>query len=352
MINHPAADDVESPSVIEALLGRPRFRENVWRIRPDDQPSEIETLQGVFDVNTAQARAFLRIRPHCTPHNSIDVISARSGVSRDRVIADLLPLLEFGLLASPSPSDESPPSTDDVSRALMGAADLWGRELSATLIANQLRTEVMPRSLLQGWLLEMYHYISDFPVAIHYAADLAEGELRDVLLRYAGEERGHERFVLRSLQAMGLTAAEVTASRPLASTRAVQLMMRSLFTIHPATALLMAHMVEASEIPHEDLRQLQQEIEAHQQLPKDCLAPIFEHQAIDAALGHRTLLERHRHLLPTGPRTLLDAIVGGLHDLKHMFELQTQETDAYYRDLRGNFLPPQPVDYRSLDAGS
>jgi len=346
------AGSVESPGTIEALLGRPRLRENVWRIRPDAPASELETLQGVFEVETARALGFMRIRSHCTPHNSLDVIAARSGVPRERVIADLFSLLEPGVLVRPDRHDGADPAQEQVADVLMGAAGLWGRELSAGLIANRLCEDVLPRSLLQGWLLEMYHYVADFPQAIRFAAERAEGELRDVLQRYAAEERGHETFVLRSLQAIGLSPAEVLGSRPLASTRAVMLMMRALFSVHPAAALLMAHMVEASEVPHEDLRRLRREIEDRQQLPAGALAPIFEHQAIDASLGHQTLLDRHRHLLPTGPRALLDGIVGGLHDLKHMFELQTQEIESYYRELRGKFLPPQPVDYPSLEVGS
>lgn len=346
------ASNVESPCPIESLLGRPKLRENVWRIRPDAAASELETLQGVFEVETARALEFMRVRSHCTPHNSLDVIATRSGVSRERVVADLFSLIEPAVLVGPGRHDSAAASATQVAGVLMAAASLWGRELSATLIANRLCEEIQPRSMLQGWLLEMYHYVADFPAAIQFAANIAEGELRDLLHRYAAEERGHEKFVLRSLELIGLSSAEVQGSRPLASTRAVMLMMRSLFSIHPATVLLMAHMVEASEAPHEDLRQLRRKIEFRQQLPPDSLAPIFEHQAIDASLGHQTLLSRHCHLLPTGPRALLDEIVGGLHDLKHMFELQTLEVQAYYRELGGKFLPPQPVNYESLEAES
>jgi len=346
------ASNVELPCAVEALLGRPRLRENVWRIRPGEQASELETLQGVFEVETARALVFMRIRSHCTPHNSLDVIATRSGVSRERVIADLFSLIEPAVLVGPVRHDDAAVSTAQVANVLMNAASLWGRELSTTLIANRLCEEVQPLSLIQGWLLETYHYVADFPVAIQFAADTADGELRDVLQHYAAEERGHEKFVLRSLEAIGLSSAEVESSRPLASTRAVMLMMRSLFSVHPATVLLMAHMVEASEVPLEDLRQLRRDIESRQQLPEDSLAPIFEHQAIDASLGHQTLLSRHRYLLPTGPRALLDEIVGGLHDLKHLFELQTQEIQAYYRELRGQFLPPQPIKYQSLEVES
>jgi Iron-containing redox enzyme len=343
--------DIDLAGTVEVLLGHPKLRENVWRIRADGHPSELETLRGTFEVESGRALEFMKIRSHCTPHNSLDVIASRSGVPRGRVIADLFSLIEPGVLAAPDRC-ESTPSPRVVIDTLMKAAGLWGRELSAVLIGNQLRGTLLPRSLIQGWLLEMYHYIADFPVAIQFAADIAEGELREVLQRYAAEERGHERFVVRSLQALGLSPAEVQGSRPLASTRAVMLMMRSLFSIHPATALLLAHMVEASEAPQEDLRQLRQEIEAMQQLPEGALEPLFEHQAIDASLGHQTLLDRHRRFVPTGPRALLDQMVGALHDLKHMFELQMQEIVEYYGDLGGRFLPPQPVDYDSLDADS
>ncbi|RYE50532.1 MAG: hypothetical protein EOP48_19595 [Sphingobacteriales bacterium] len=332
---------------IEKLLGSPILRENVWRINPDSSMSYLETLSGVFQVNTDIALDFMKVRTHCTPHNSLETIIERSGVGRERVVAYLFSLIEPGVLLGKKIGNEKLTAKEVASR-LEGIATLWGNELNNLMIVNQVSDEKLTKTVLIGWLLEMYHYIADFPKAISFAARLAEGELAELLSKYSDQETGHEEFIVQALEGMGLTRSEIISSRPLASTKAVMLMLRDIFSVHPSAVLVVAHMVEASDIPREDLFRLQREIEERYGLTEGILEPVFEHQAIDAFLGHQKLLTTNRHLLPSASLEKLNDLVSKLHDLKHMFELQTKEIKDYYSNLDGKYFPAQPIRFLTL----
>lgn len=324
-----------------APLDRPRLRENVWQVTPGEPMAYVETADACFEIPTEQALAFLRIRPHCTPHNSVAEIAARSDVSVPDVAAMLASLGTIGLLGEGA--------ARSVIERLNRIVALWSSELARDYIGNALVDEALPRKVLIGWLLETYHYIRDFPDAIAAAAALApEGALRCLLERYADEERGHERFVLETLENIGLSRREVIESRPLVSTRMIGLLMRDLFATAPASVLLMAALVEAQELPDDGGDGAQAVIETHYNLPTGALAPYFLHQTIDAQLGHQKLLEDNLDCFDIDDPAMLDLVVDKLHDLKHGFDLQGLEIRRYYGMADGAYLPRQPMSFGAI----
>lgn len=319
-----------------SVLDRPRLRENLWQLDPDEPLAFVDTPDGCFSVPTEQALAFLRIRSHCTPHNSVAEIAVRSHVPVEEVAAMLASLHGIGLIGAREEGS--------VQARLSRIIALWSHELARDFIGNALLDEGLPRAVLVGWLLETYHYVRDFPEAIAQAAAQApDGPLRDLLTRYADEERGHEHFVLETLENIGLSRAEVIASRPLVSTRLIGFLMRDLFALAPAAVLLMAGLVEAQELPEEQVMAFQAEMEARYDLPSGALAPYFAHQAIDAQLGHQRLFADHAELFDLRDPASLDQVIDRLHDLKHGFDLQGLEIRHYYGALEGAYLPRQPM---------
>jgi pyrroloquinoline quinone (PQQ) biosynthesis protein C len=329
-----------------ALLAETKLalRENLWEIRPDEDCSYVETSDGVFEVNTASAMQFLRVRSHCTGHNSVDVIAARSGMDIDDVL-DLVEAVEtIGMRARQAAIEvEARPAR------LQRIVEMWASELKRCFIGNRLLSPNAKKQLLAGWLLETYHYVRDFPAAIAFAAERAENpQLRALLVRYAGEERGHERYVLQSLTRLGFSADEVRNSSPLVSTQLIAYKMRDLFAVEPSAVLLMAAMVEAQEFDHRDIASLQREIEVQHSIPEGALAPYFEHQRVDYELGHHHLLEENLELLNVAHDRVADRMINALHDLKHAFDLQSMEIELYYGGTDGQFIPRQPVTMASL----
>lgn len=324
-----------------SMLDRPRLKENIWQITDGEPWAFVETPDGCFEIATEQAFSFLRIRSHCTPHNSVAEIAARSKVPPAEVAAMLASLETIGLIAGKAPGR----AIDRLSRIVA----LWARELARDFIGNALLDENLPRSILIGWLLETYHYVRDFPDAIGVAASLApEGRLKTLLIRYAKEERGHEHFVLETLENIGLSRLEVIESRPLVSTRMIGLLMRDLFAAAPAAVLLMAALVEAQELSEDDARDVRTQIEAHYGLPNSALAPYFLHQAVDAQLGHQRLFEDNLDCFEVTDPAVLDLVIDKLHDLKHGFDLQGLEIRRYYGAMDGAYVPRQPMTFRSI----
>jgi pyrroloquinoline quinone (PQQ) biosynthesis protein C len=338
--------------VVYAMIAKERapnvssfaLRENLWEIRCDDPVSYVETPDGLFEVDTDLAVFFQRVRSHCTRYSTMDSISSRSGVPAKDVESVLASIGGIGLII-----DGNAQLNRTRFEVVKRAVDMWASELQRDFIANCLLEDGCDRRLLEGWLLETYHYVKDFPEAIAEAASQAtSSELRYVLMRYADQERGHESFVLDCLTRIGFGCDEVRESRPLLSTQLVAHKMRDLFRVDPSAALLMAAMVEARDFEPSNANELREEIELHHGLPANALQPYFDHQRIDFQLRHHALLEDHSGLLNLHDDTLLDAMIDGLHDVKHAFDLQGIEICSYYRPDRGNYVPRQPMSFAAL----
>lgn len=329
-------------------LEYPRLRENIWQIVPGEPAAYVETLDSLFEVPTDQALSFMNMRTHCTGHNSIEEIAARSQTPAENVRANVYSLFSAGLLMPPAGATADHPAVETAREKLKQIGEIWGRELTRHFVANELLDDGLSRDVLVGWLLEMYHYVKDFPEIIAYGGKKATGRLAALFERYASEERGHEEFVVRTLINLGLKRAEIEASNPLVSTRLIGFLMRELFEFEPATVLLVASIIEAHETPEDRLEEFQRQLEQKYDLQQGAMAPYFQHQLIDVSLGHSKLLEDNLELFVVRDVGALDRIVDKMHDLKHAFELQSVEIKLYYGNLSGMYFPRQPMTFGAL----
>jgi pyrroloquinoline quinone (PQQ) biosynthesis protein C len=263
-------------------------------------------------------------------------------------VKTILKVLEGAGILHPKTSGREEIQLESVRTTLVKACQLWSDELRQTYIGNEFARGQLSRTTLLGWLLEMYHYIKDFPYAIEHGANRAEGRLRRVLVKYANEERGHEEFVLQTLLRLGLSREEVETSAPLLATRAVGFLMRELFEVEPSSALLVAALLEAQEFDEEQIQLFQRKLQEYYAIPAESLVPYFKHQQIDVGLGHAELLASNLDLIQVTEIEKLDALVNKLHDLKHAFDLQGLEIKSYYNSLDGKYFPRQPMTFSSL----
>lgn len=327
------------------LTTYPKFRENIWRFSVDGDKAYLITSDEAFEVDADDVRNFLKIRSHCTGHNNINEISEKSGTDVQKTKNIIDSLAEIGIVY---PSVACNDNTEVINKKLMNLCEIWSEELKINFIGNKLMEGKLPREALIGWLIEMYHYISDFPAAIDVAVNHADGDLKALLMKYANEERHHNIYVLRTLKNLGIKEAEVTSSTPMLSTRLVGFIMRDLFQLCPSSVLLMAALVEANEIEEDKLDVFNDKMKEHYNTPDKAFAPYFDHQNIDAKLGHVNLLKDNLHLLQFDNKQTIDLVVNKLHDLKHAFDLMGLEIENYYEDLMGKYFPRQPIYYDAI----
>jgi hypothetical protein len=325
----------------------PRLRENVWHIDPDTAAALLITSQAEFEVPTKDALRFLKMRSYCTGHHSLEEIAHKSGLSEEEVTSILHSLDKIDLLR-PSSNPNEKLTFECVRNSLTKACDIWSGELRDTYIGNEFAQGKQPKTVLIGWQLEMYHYIKDFPYAIEHAANYAKGKLKDVLRKYANEEKGHEEFVVQTLVNLGLSRQEIQTSIPLLSTRMIGFLMRELFELEPSSALMVAAVIEAQEFDEEQIQFFKEKLHQDYEVGVYTFDPFFEHQKIDWSLGHAQLLTSNLDLIEIDDLPKLDQIVNKIHDLKHAFDLQGVEIKEYYTTLKGKYLPRQPVDFTSI----
>jgi hypothetical protein len=269
-------------------------------------------------------------------------------VPAESVRANIYSLFSAGLLVPPQQAAVDGIAAEAAREKLKQIGEIWGRELTRHFVANELLDDGLSKDVLVGWLLEMYHYVKDFPEIIAYGGTKATGRLAELFKRYAAEESGHEEFVVRTLMNLGLSRKEIEASNPLVSTRLIGFLMREIFEFEPATVLLVASIIEAHETPEDQLEAFQRALERKYDLKQGAMAPYFQHQLIDVALGHSKLLEDNLELFAVRDIAALDRIVDKMHDLKHAFELQSSEIKSYYGNLSGMYFPRQPMTFSAL----
>lgn len=336
------------PLITQHDLMYPKLRENIWHISTELDTALLMTTRASFEVDRDDALKFLKIRSYCTGVHSVDDIASKSELSVDDVNTILVSLREAEVLCPPSGASD-PPSIEEVRKTLQKIASIWADELRYAYIGNEFVRGELSKTALSGWLVEMYHYIKDFPWAIEHGANHAPpGKLRDVLANYANQEKSHEEFVVKTLVNLGLKREEVKTSTPLVATRTVSLLMREMFEAEPASVLLMAALVEAQEIADDNIQGFNERMHELYGVPLNAFDPFFEHQKIDVGMGHAELLEKNIELFDITDPQRLDKIVNRLHDLKHAFELQTLEIKSYYSKLEGKYFPRQPMMFSSL----
>lgn len=327
----------------------PRLVENLWTVT--NAGADVTTLDGVWHLPPLEAVAMLSVRSHCTGFNDLEMIAARSGQSLEVVEAVVTAFKDASMIASPELGGVT---LDEIRERFVGICKLWSIELARDFIPNRLMvSDKYPVEVLIGWLVEMHHYVQQFPILVSVAADAAgpDSPLRPILQTYANQEVGHEQFVLNTLERLGVTADEVGWSEPMLSTVTVRDQILAAVSRTPEAMLLIAALVEASECNTDAMQAMATEFSNRYGIAPDALDPYFEHQRIDHDLGHAELLNKHLDLLftPSTQLSRVNAALNGLHNVKHAFDLQTLEIlDAYGNGLQGRYFPRQTMELQSL----
>lgn len=325
----------------------PKFRHNLWTSYEDaPEITYLTVSHGTYEVPTEDANKFLKIRSFCTGNNTLADIARKSKMPEREIQAIVNSLLEIDTLHLPFKPLETL-TKEEIIYTFESATNIWSEQLADTHISRDIFLGKTSKNVVIGWLLETYHYVKLFPSALEVASSHAKGELKELLVEYTKQEKGHEWFILQSLLKAGLTKQEVENSIPLISTRTIDLLFKELFSLEPSTVLLVASIIEAEDLDKNSAQKVAKVLHNIHGFPIDMLNPFFDHIEIDSKFGHHQLLKNNVKLLEKINPQLFHNIVNKLHDIKHAFDLQKLEIMDYY-DKMGNYLPRQYVDFFAI----
>ncbi|WP_186645482.1 iron-containing redox enzyme family protein [Fluviispira vulneris] len=324
---------------------RPKFIHNLWTTYESKKDfSYLTFIDNDYEVPIKKADEFLKFRGACTGHNSIDIISKRTGVDKNKIIEIVKEFDGIGMIR-PNEIPMDTFSDEQVYNKFYAACNLWTEQLDDTSLFTLILEGKQTLQTFHGFLLETYHYIKIFPEIINSACKATEDqELKEILYKYYKQELGHEEFILRSLLELGFTRAEVETSVPLVSTQNILGLMKNLFTEYPFSVFLVARMIEAEGFDDKAAQNTNEKIAKIFDIPPHVLKTFFEHNKIDYELGHHKLLDDHKRFVHLNNKEDAHFILNAMHDIKHAFDLQKLEIINYYNIL-GNYIPRQKVDF-------
>jgi pyrroloquinoline quinone (PQQ) biosynthesis protein C len=170
----------------------------------------------------------------------------------------------------------------------------WKSRLFLHPLWTGLAAGTLPAQTFFGWLLETYHFIEGVNVRLSYAAaHCVDVRLRRIFAHHYAEEWDHAAFFLQALEAYGLTAEQVHATKPHPATSAVLHEMRWCARTDPLAYGVCSGFLESTgedrAVGREFLARL-----GRAYSPPDApnvTAPLAEHIALDERYQHNGLLE-------------------------------------------------------------
>jgi hypothetical protein len=322
----------------------PKLIHNLWTVYEEDPDTYIlRTSKGHFEVSKEEAELFLTFRGYCTGHKSQKEIAALTSIPEEKISSVIQSLAEIESIRHEGKLDALSPAA--IRQKMITACEMWAEQLGDTHLFTEILAGKHRIEVLNGFLLETYHYIKHFPDLLAVARDHADNPvLKNVLNEYHSQECGHEAFVLSCLEKAGFGEHEVETSIPLVSTNTILLLMKDLFEQFPCTVLLVARVIEADAYSDESVEYIREALRTRLHIDSTTLDGLIKHMEVDYQLGHAELLNNHKDLIILPNKADAHFILNRIHDIKHAFDLQKLEIVDYYTH-KGNYVPRQKVDF-------
>lgn len=220
-------------------------------------------------------------------------ISQASALAPGRVEEFINKLLDLGLAVDVRSRPEAPLVHARFTAICRRLFPVWKERLFSHPLWVLLTSGEASPSLFLGWLLESYHFIEGVNDRLALAvAECPSVHARHLFARHFVEEYNHSEFFMKSLGAMGLSAPEVRASRPLPGTLAVLHHMRRCARRDPLEYAVCSGFLESTGEDRAKARQF-----------FDCLVrpaparranvvtPLQAHLNLDEDYGHNGVIE-------------------------------------------------------------
>ncbi|HWO26235.1 MAG TPA: hypothetical protein VNO30_46225 [Kofleriaceae bacterium] len=151
----------------------------------------------------------------------------------------------------------------------------------------------LPKSVFMGWLLENYHFIDGVNDRLALAtAACPDMKIRPLFAKHYSEEWDHFSYFMTALSVMGMSEAQVLATRPLAGTRAVLEHMRSSARRDPLQYAACSGFLESTGEDRSAAARVFERFTRHYASDKpEAIKALADHLHLDGVYQHNSVVE-------------------------------------------------------------
>jgi hypothetical protein len=210
----------------------------------------------------------------------------------------------------------------------------WNQQLFSSLLWTSLFAGTAEDRVVDGWLIESYHFIRAANARLTYATAHADDErIRDIFAHQSLEEYNHHEFFAESLRRRGLDPVIVDRVGPLPTTRAVVDMARYAARADCLAYAACSGLLESTGSDADKARSFYRAVsENFDKEGKDFVAPMLEHINLDEAYEHGSVMRHVFDPIPVISAERADRIIQIAHLFKETLELWFDDIlQTYFR---------------------
>jgi pyrroloquinoline quinone (PQQ) biosynthesis protein C len=199
--------------------------------------------------------------------------------------------------------------------------------------------------LFTGWLIELYHYTKNanrhMPLS---CAVRSEKPIKQLRAKHYAEEWNHFHYFMKSLKALGFTEPQIADSVPLSMTLALSNFMRQAAREDILAYSICSAVLEGTTTDRKTYNPYYEKSAQLYGLPKDAIAPIYQHLDLDVQYQHSDLFREILEQVPQMSAERASTVLDYGHQLVEHIWLWTENIEQYYQ-VPSNPLPRVPFDF-------
>jgi hypothetical protein len=218
----------------------------------------------------------------------------------------------------------------------------WNQKLFSGLLWTSLFNGTAEKHVVDGWLIESYHFIRGASARLSYAAaNAADERIRQIFTHHSVEEYDHYKFFAESLRRRGFDPLIVDQVGPLPTTRAVIDMARYAARTDCLAYAACSGLLESTGSDAGKARSFYSAVSGNfDKEATDFVAPMLQHIDLDEAYEHGSVM---RDVLAGVPLILADR-ADSIVQLAHLFK---EILEFWFEDIVRTYHL-KPVDRRAL----
>lgn len=224
----------------------------------------------------------------------------------------------------------------------------WNQILFSAPLWTSLAAGAAAAEILNGWLIETYHFIKGANARLSYAAAHANDErVRAIFTRHYLEEYDHYKFFAESLRRRGFDPEQVDAVGPLPSTVAVQNMARRAARADCLAYAACSGLLESTGSDAMRAREFYNSLATHyDSAGTGFVVPMLEHVALDERYGHGSVMADVLEPIPVILAERADKIIESVSLFQETLALWFGDIARFYSGPSGTMLD-QSRSYQS-----